>query len=351
MAALYEERPYPPVGYLSLLFQRIRWEERPTLNYRAAYAAAFGSLSGAAARPRILVAGSGTFEPLVVALANPGAELLAVDLSERSLRRLERLAWLRGLSGRIRCWQGAIEELPAAFGSFDLVVATGVVHHLADPARGLALLKERTGERGVLRLMIYSRLGRELLYRAKELAGTLGLDTPAKVRRMMASLPADHPYRIYFHLYTDARTDSGLADGYLHPCDSPCTAFELRELLLGAGLRVARFLHSPEGQPGAADALAALPPSAGDWERLQLLEAFGELQENFRFLACREDAAPLPPGSDLVWNEALPRKGELHSRLLGRALRFDRARAPGEYSEAERADLLRALYLLPGEGA
>ena len=39
--SLYEARPYPPVGYWSPFFQRIRWEERPTLNYRAAYSAAY----------------------------------------------------------------------------------------------------------------------------------------------------------------------------------------------------------------------------------------------------------------------------------------------------------------------
>ncbi len=346
--SLYEARPYPPVGFLTPFLQRIRWEERPSLSYRAAYAASYGSTEGAKAHPKILVAGSGTFEPVVVALANPGAKILAVDLSKASLQKLHWQAKARGLQSRIETWAGDLQDLPQSLGTFDFVVATGVVHHLPDPAAGLSALSSRLNQRGVLRLMIYSKWGRALLYGAKELAKELGIETPSEFRAMIEDLPADHPYRIYFHLYSDARTDTGLADGFLHPCDQPFTALELRTLLDSCGLVATRFLHAPEGQPEAADLLARLPVDLGSWERLALLEAYGELEKNFTFFACRQGWREDPKPTHWEWNPALPKKGPLYSQLAGTALSFDRSADPATYTPSEIKQLADALFLLPG---
>jgi SAM-dependent methyltransferase len=345
--SLYEARPYPPVGFLTPFLQKIRWEERPTMSYRAAYACSYGSTEGAKARPRILVAGSGTFEPVVVALANPGAEILAVDLSKKSLRMLSWQASARGLRGRIEAWAGDFQELPASYGEFDFIVATGVLHHLADPARGLASLVSRLSERGVLRMMVYSYWGRSLLYGAKELARILGVESPAAFRTMIEELPSDHPYKIYFHLYDDARTDTGLADGFLHPCDRPFSALGLRSFLDGAGLVATRFLHAPEGQPEAADRLARLPVDLGSWERLALLEAFGELDRNFILFACRNGWHPKARVDRYEWNPALPKRGRLFSAQAGRELAFDTASDPSVHTPEELKELESALFLLP----
>lgn len=345
--SLYEARPYPPVGFLTPFLQRVRQEERPTLSYRAAYAASFGSTKGAKAEPRILVAGCGTFEPVVVALANPGAQILGVDLSAKSLRQLAWQARARGLQSRISTWAGALEHLPETFGSFDFIVATGVLHHLVDPAKGLTALVSRLNEKGTLRLMVYSQWGRSLLYGAKQLAKSLGIADPKGFREMIGNLPAGHPYRIYFHLYEDARTDTGLADGYLHPCDQPFTALGLRNLLDEAGLVATKFLHAPAGQPEAADRLARLPVDLGSWERLALLELYGELEKNFTLFACRNGWRARPKVAGYEWNPALPRKGKLHSELAGRALSFDTRSSPSTYSPEELRELENSLFLLP----
>ncbi|MGZ3650500.1 MAG: class I SAM-dependent methyltransferase [Bdellovibrionota bacterium] len=339
--ALYESRPYPPVGYLGGLFQRIRWEERQTLNYRALFGAAWGSTAEAAARPRILVAGCGTFEPLVVALANPFAEIVAVDLSARSLAILKRQARLRGLGSRIFALQADLTNLPESLGSFDFIIATGVLHHLPDPAAGLRALVARSSEKAVFRFMIYSYWGRSLLYGAKALAEELGVKTPAEFRRMIDSLPADHPYKIYFHLYSDSRTDTGVADGFLHPCDQAFTASGLRDLLSANGLTTSLFLHGPQPQ------LAPLPPSSGEWDRLAILEALGELQENFRFVARRSGWAEseAPVGYD--WNEALPARGRFQSQILGKEISFDKSVPPAILPSWRLSELARGLFLVP----
>ncbi len=335
VASLYESHPYPPVGYLSAFLQRIRWEERPSLHYRAAYAAAYGSTEGAALIPRILVAGCGTLEPIVVALANPRAEILAVDLSAESLRRLDWQARSRGLRHRIRAWAGDFCELPESLGNFDFVIATGVLHHLPDPEAGLRALAARTRENSVFRFMVYSHWGRALLYATKELAVSLGVTTPAQLRALIASLPANHPYKIYFYLYGDTRTDAGLADGYLHPCDHAFRAPELRALLASAGLEVSAFLHGPEGQP-----------EGGSWNDLALRELNGELQENFRFFAARAGRSRYR-ARGFEWNEALPAKGRLFSHILGKELAFDTRTSAAILPAPRVEELRRAFYLLP----
>ncbi|MGZ3692701.1 MAG: class I SAM-dependent methyltransferase [Bdellovibrionota bacterium] len=284
VSALYEAQPYPPVGRFRSLFQGLRKNKGTLLNYTEGYVASFGGLEGAAERPRILIAGCGTFEPVVVAQANPKAEILAVDLSARSLKELQwQLKW-RGLAGRVQTLQGDFEKISVEQ-PFDFVIATGVIHHLEDPARGLRKLMDLSAKRAVFRFMVYSQWGRSLLYQTKDLAQRLGIKDPKAFRRMIAALPANHPYKIYFHLYSDSKTDAGLCDGYLHPQDQAFTALELESLLKNVGLEAGKFLLRPEGQPAAALALSSKAEHLSDWQKLALLEAYGALEENFIFLA------------------------------------------------------------------
>jgi hypothetical protein len=337
--ALYEVRPYPPVGFLTPFLSGLRQDDLPLLNYQAGYASCYGGLDGAAQRPKILVAGCGTLEPVAVAMANLEADLVAVDVSARSLRKLRWQARLRGLGRRIRMVQSDIESFTET--GFDYVIATGLLHHLENPALALRHLSGLAGEKAVFRLMVYSRWGRDLLYGAKDLAGRLGVGSPSALRSMLASLPSDHPYRIYFHLYGDSATDTGISDGFLHPWDQPFTALGLRELLAQAGLELGAFLHGPGGLPEAADALADFRSDQGEWERLAVLDALGQLEENFCLFAGRFRS---PPASDWVWNPALSRKGRIHSRLLGEVVEFDRERQP---SSDEIRRLRKAIFLLP----
>ncbi len=340
---LYENYPYPPVGLFSPFLQPIRRDDLPLLNYQAGYASCFGHLGGASSQPRILVAGCGTLEPVAVALANPKAQISAVDLSEASLEKLQWQAKMRGVASRIQLIQEDFQKL--AENDFDYVVATGVLHHLPDPLLGARALVERAKPNAVFRFMVYSQWGRDLLYGAKALAEMLGAETPKEVRKLMADLPASHPYRMYFHLYKDSITNNGLADGYLHPCDQPFTALSLRDFLQYAGLQLGQFLHRPSGQPEVAENLAKFPANSGCWERLAVLEALGGLEENFCFFASRSDTkkqSALPPWH---WNPALPTRGRFFSRLLEEVVSFDSTKpVPQEQNEK----LQRALFLLPG---
>ncbi len=340
--SLYEARPYPPVSFLSSILQKIDRDSLVLLNYSAGYAACYGSLAGAKQNPKILVAGCGTFEAVVVAMANPTATIWAVDLSESSLRKLQQQLKWRGLANRVKLWRGDFQKLPER--DFDYCIATGVLHHLENPHEGLRALLERSSEQPVLRLMLYSKWGRNLLYGAKRMAEILGIRDPKEFRAWINRFPADHPYRIYFHLYQDSATDTGLADGYLHPCDNPFLAGEVREMLSNLGLAVGKFLHRYEGQPEYADEIFGFGLK-NDWDKIGALDALAQLEENFLFFVGKKGNF-YAPSSQWVWNPILPQSGAAFSKILGKTLNFDQ-RKPWSEQESP-VELQKAMFLLPG---
>lgn len=117
---------------------------------------------------RVLDAGCGRGVGLIASAATaPDVDFLGVDLCERSLREAQREARRRGLRNVrfARVDLMTLEGLEVPAGGFDVVVSSGVLHHLSDPDRGLAALAGVLSEAGAISLMVYGRRGRADLYR------------------------------------------------------------------------------------------------------------------------------------------------------------------------------------------
>ena len=84
----------------------------------------------------ILIAGCGTNQAAVFAFMNPDAKVVAVDISQPSLDHQQYLKDKHGLFN-LELHRLPIEELPSLGLDFDLIVSTGVLHHLADPQAGM----------------------------------------------------------------------------------------------------------------------------------------------------------------------------------------------------------------------
>ncbi|MBV6634208.1 MAG: class I SAM-dependent methyltransferase [Alphaproteobacteria bacterium] len=159
VAEQYEQNPYPRWSRLGLI---------PPLGLAGYISHQLGRPLdvGGRAQPRILIAGCGTGrQALAVASIIPEASIDAVDLSRQSLGYAAMMAERLGLQPRLTFAQGDILALADHVepGSYDVAESIGVLHHMADPAAGLASVATTLRPDGLLQLGFYSRTGRSAI--------------------------------------------------------------------------------------------------------------------------------------------------------------------------------------------
>jgi SAM-dependent methyltransferase len=159
----------------------------------------------------ILVAGCGTNQAAVFAFTNPGARVVAIDVSQPSLDHHRFLKDKYGMQN-LELHRLPIEEAGSLGRDFDLVVSTGVLHHLADPVVGAQSLAARLRPDGVMALMLYARYGRIGVEMLQAVFRDLGLKqneaSVLMVKEAIASLAPDHPLRSYIAMAPDLAFDT-----------------------------------------------------------------------------------------------------------------------------------------------
>lgn len=117
----------------------------------------------------ILVAGCGTGQEAVVyALLFPCAQVFAVDLSASSLQCAEKLAE-RYRVCNLNFSRVDLLDLTPDQGSYDLVVSSGVLHHLDVPLQGLKVLSGLRRSGGFLKIGLYSKVARACVEQARSI--------------------------------------------------------------------------------------------------------------------------------------------------------------------------------------
>lgn len=187
----------------------------------------------------ILIAGCGTNQAAVFAYTNRAAKVVAVDVSQSSLdheRYLKDKYALKNLELHLL----PIEEVSTIGQQFDLVVSTGVLHHLADPKVGMKALAEMLRADGVAAIMLYARYGRAGVELMQAVFRELGLeqdeDSLRVVKEAIATLAPSHPLRRYLAIAPDLEFDAGLVDTFLHGRDRSYTVDDCLDLVTSAGL-------------------------------------------------------------------------------------------------------------------
>jgi SAM-dependent methyltransferase len=176
--------------------------------------------------------------------------VVAVDVSQPSLDHQQYLKDKHGLFN-LDLHLLPIEELPTLGRDFDLVVSTGVLHHMADPVVGMKALGSVVRPDGAIAVMLYAKNGRigiELLESAFREIG-LGQDDKSVeiVKNAMTLLRPDHPVQGYLGMADDLReSDAGLVDTFLHGRQRSYTVDECVDLVAAAGLEFQGwFIKSP----------------------------------------------------------------------------------------------------------
>jgi SAM-dependent methyltransferase len=263
----YEENPYPRWVHVasSVEPQDIDAYLR-TLIPQAPYA-----LLGQRPALDVLVAGSGTgVHPIEFAQKITGARVLAVDLSLASLAYAKRKT-PAGIADRISYAQGDILKLGNVDRSFDVIDASGVLHHMADPAQGLRCLIDLLRAGGLMHLGLYSEPARRDVTAARKYLAEKGyLPTADGIRRARQDI-------LDSNLRSVARTNdffsmSECRDLLFHVQEHQFTIPKIRTLLADAGLMFIGFVFGPALGARYAALFAEARQSMSDLDAWHLFE-------------------------------------------------------------------------------
>jgi len=164
-----------------------------------------------------------------------------------------------------------IENVADVGQQFDLIVCTGVLHHLADPDAGLRALRSVLKPDGAMYLMVYAPYGRAGVYMIQEYCRRLGLGSSQEELTDLISVVQQLPE---FHPLLEEQRGSRLfhnhpmtADELLNPRDRAYSVPQLFDFIEGNGLRLTRFYRQAAYLPQCgsiaatahAERLATLP--------------------------------------------------------------------------------------------
>jgi len=189
----------------------------------------------------VLFAGCGTGQQIIsFAISNPKVNITAIDLSPYSLnfaRLMSKKFNIKNVYFKVL----DILDINKLEKSFDLIVCTGVLHHMAVPQDGLVALEKVLNPNGTMFLAYYSQAARVPLSDIKKdiltsLAVTEEKITKDDLRKWRASLNANQKDSLLYNL-GDFFYLNGLYDLLFHPQQSEYNLLDLNEMLKHCGLK------------------------------------------------------------------------------------------------------------------
>ena len=222
----YEENPYPRWVVAPSRPVAVTVDEYLRSRFPLAPVRPLGDRAGV----DILIAGCGTGEHSIgTARRYQGAKVLAIDLSLSSLSYAQRKTRELGLQN-IEYAQADVLALGSIGRSFDVIDASGVLHHLSDPAAGWRQLLTLLRPGGLMRVGLYSELGRAEIVAARRFIAERGFDaTAADIRNCRQALLAT-PLRTLTR-YADFFNTSGCRDLLFHVQEHRLTITQIKEFL------------------------------------------------------------------------------------------------------------------------
>jgi SAM-dependent methyltransferase len=193
---------------------------------------------------RVLVVGCGTgHHPISVALRYANAEVVATDISRRSLAYGMRLARQLAITN-VRFVENDLLNLSELDGRFHVIECVGVLHHMQSIADGIGALVGKLHENGLLKIGLYSHMAREPVVYARARIESLGLtaatDDIRRFRKTVLAAPENDALRRILD-FGDFYTLSNCRDLLFHVHEQHVTIAAIGSLLAGAALRFIGF--------------------------------------------------------------------------------------------------------------
>jgi SAM-dependent methyltransferase len=245
----------------------------------------------------ILIAGCGANQAAQYAFTNRNSEVLGIDVSDSSLSHEAHLKQKHQLDN-LELLRLSLDEIGSLGRTFDLIVCTGVLHHLPDPGASLRCLRDVLKPHGVMSIMLYGYFPRVGVYMLQEVFRLLGLKQDVEgvgiVKRAISALPSWHHLNAYRQMAPDLGYDSGLVDTFLHPADRAFTVPEILKLARDNDLTLQSWLDNLKYSLSAAIVdpqnpvrkLAETLPVATQWE---IVELIGQSVARHNVLLCHPE--------------------------------------------------------------
>ena len=271
----YERYPYPrPIDSLEKYRQLGQDRQRRRADYHFLW-----PLRPYREEQSILVAGCGTSQAAKHAMRWPAAQVVGIDFSATSVRCTEALKRKCNLHN-LQVDQLPIERVSDLRTSFDQIICTGVLHHLADPDAGLSALREVLKPDGAMHLMVYAPYGRAGIYMMQEFCRRIGIDANDEdIRDLIATLtamPPGHPLENLLRESPDFRQEPALADALLNPQDRSYSVPQLFDFIEKAGLTFGRWIKQAPYTPRCG--VPARIPQASRLQELSTMEQYAAVE-------------------------------------------------------------------------
>ncbi|GAB4148486.1 MAG: class I SAM-dependent methyltransferase [Cyanobacteria bacterium J069] len=284
----------------------------------------------------ILDAGCGTgFKAHLLAIANPGATIIGVDLSEESVKLArQRLEYHQIPNAEF--YTLLIEDLPRLGIQFDYINCDETLYLVPDPLAALQAMASVLKPSGILRVNLHSALQRHAFYRAQELFRGIGLMNPSTSQReavqvVINTMKALKPEVVLKQHtwkpdYEQPESDGSILANHLLVGDKGFTIPEVFELLNAAQLeflsmvnwrhwQVPDLFQDGEDLPAlwGMSLLAAAPQ-----DHLRMYELLHPVNRLLDFWCVRVEAPP--PGLSVDdWGEAEWQQARAHLHPILRA--------------------------------
>ena len=283
----------------------------------------------------ILDAGCGTgYKALVLAVANPGAKVVGIDLSEKSVELAKQRLTFHKFED-MDFYAMSIYDIAELGMAFDYINCDEVLYLLPDPLAALQAMRDVLAPGGVIRVNLHSAIQREVYYRAQEMFRMFGLmDEPpseehrAAVVATMKNLKNNVNMRMRgwepsCEIQSESASETIFAN-FLLSGDRGFTIPEVFEMLEATNLEflsmvnwrhwdVQELFKNVEELPGLIGMALTMASPA---EQLRLYELLNPIHRLFDFWCYNPDCPPadLPPEewSDADWQTALV---HLHPQL------------------------------------
>jgi SAM-dependent methyltransferase len=265
----------------------------------------------------ILIAGCGTNQAACYAVTNPSCKVVGIDLSEASLGHEAYLKHKHGLEN-LELFRMSLGDVGSLGRTFDLIVCTGVLHHLPDPDAGLRCLRDVLRPHGVISIMVYGYYPRFGVYMMQEVFRVLGLEQDEVgiqiVKRGIKDVPAWHHVRRYFTIAPDLGYDSGLVDTFLHPLDRAFTVPQVLEFASRNDLKFQSWLDNLDYSISASimdpqNPLRQRVETLASAEQWRLVELIAQSLGTHRFVLCHPGKAEADYALDFAtdaWLDYVP---------------------------------------------